>query len=641
MLIPINIKTGTLADNLPKPPQNLIVGIDLGTTNSLVAYIDPNTQQPVTISDENGNNRLVPSILHFADNGSLVVGNEARPYLATQPHNTLYSVKRLMGKSYKDIAQYTDFFGYQVIDDQSESLVKIRVGNRFYTPVELSALLLKALKERAENALGQTISQAVITVPAYFNDAQRQATRDAGKLAGLDVLRIINEPTAAALAYGIGINDLIDEKNSTNTETIAVYDLGGGTFDLSILCIEDRVFEVLATNGDTFLGGDDIDRAIMNHWLQKNNIAPNSLQTDKALSQTLRIAAETAKKQLSNPDLQATTTAQTNNETANQPYDLSLSAAEFEQMVTPLIERSLVCCRQALADAKLQASDISKVIMVGGSTRIPLVKKMVGKLFNTVVYDQLNPDEVVALGAAVQADILAGNNRDMLLLDVTPLSLGIETMGGLMDVIVPRNTKIPVRASRQYTTQRDGQSGINIAVYQGERDLVKHNRKLGEFILRGIPAMPAGLPKVEILFTLDADGITRVKAQELRSGIAQAIEIKPQYGLSEEEMSLMLLEALRNAQSDMQTRALQEAINEANTLADTAERFIDKHRDLLTEAEIASTQTYIATLRQHLASQDKDLIHTHIENLNEHTRPFAERVMDMAVGAAMRGKIIE
>lgn len=648
MLIPINLKTGTLAEQVA-PAKDIIVGIDLGTTNSLVAYIDPKTGNPTIISDAQGNNRLVPSILHFGYNGHLIIGNDARPYLVTRPESTLYSIKRLMGKSYGDIAQYSHFWGYQVIDDDTDRLVKVRVGDRFYTPIELSSLLLKALKERAETALWQTISKAVITVPAYFNDAQRQATRDAGKLAGLDVLRIVNEPTAAALAYGIGVqrnerNAISDAKIEAKSETIAVYDLGGGTFDISILRIEDGVFEVLATNGDTFLGGDDIDHAIMEYWLLRNKLDMQLLQPYKIVLQHLRENAENAKKLLATSDRDTAYDGMIdlNDTQANIKIsmDCTLTVSEFENIAQPFVERTLFCCQRALADAQLSVADIDKIVMVGGSTRIHVVKKMVGKLFETQIYDSLNPDEVVALGAAVQADILAGNNRDMLLLDITPLSLGIETMGGLMDVIVPRNSKIPVRASRQYTTQRDGQSGINIAIYQGERDLVKDNRRLGEFVLSGIPAMPAGLPKVEISFTIDADGITRVKAQELRSGIAQTIEIKPQYGLSEEEMSLMLLESVRNAQTDMQVRALQEAINEANTIADTTDRFIAKHADMLAANEISTTQNLIAALRKSLSSQDKDVIHTHIETLNEYTRPFAERIMDVAVATAMRGKII-
>lgn len=627
MIVPINIKTGTLIQSETPNQQDIIVGIDLGTTNSLVAYINPQDNLPTIITDEQGNNGLVPSILHFTDNGSLIVGNDARPYLNSHPQTTLYSVKRLMGKSYRDIATHSQLFGYQIIDDDTERLVKIRVNNRFYTPIELSALLLKALKERAETTLQTTVSKAVITVPAYFNDAQRQATRDAGKLAGLDVLRIINEPTAAALAYGIGTT-----ANMKTSETIAVYDLGGGTFDVSILRIEEGVFEVLATNGDTFLGGDDIDRAIVQYWITQYP----ALGINQSIRQGLRLQAEQAKKYVS--DNSSTYSCALQIFEFGTEIIITLNSDELAQILLPFIKRTLTCCQQALSDAQLTTTAIDKVIMVGGATRTPLIRQKVGELFGKPVYDQLNPDEVVALGAAIQADILAGNQRDMLLLDITPLSLGIETMGGLMDVIVPRNSKIPIRTARQYTTQRDGQSGINIAIYQGERDLVKDNRRLGEFVLRSIPAMPAGLPKVEISFTIDADGITRVKATELRSGIVQQIEVKPQYGLSEEEMSQMLLESVRHAQTDRDTRALQEAINEANTLADTADHFIVRHADMLSTDEISLTHDYIAALRQSLSSADKDLIHTYIETLNTHTRPFAERVMDAAVAMAMKGK---
>ena len=430
-MIAINLKTGDI-----EPQVEIIVGIDLGTTNSLVAYIKDGIS--VAIKDKNGKHALVPSVVHFADNQEVIVGNEAKDKLISDPANTIYSVKRLMGKSYKDVKSDEEYFGYQIIDEVTESLVKIRVKDKFYTPTELSSQILVALKKRAEAELGQNISKAVITVPAYFNDAQRQATRDAGKLAGLDVLRIVNEPTAASLAYGIN-------KLSEDTQTIAVYDLGGGTFDISILQIEDGIFEVLSTNGDTFLGGDDFDRVIMDYFISENNIEKAFLKENTSLAQALRLEAEKAKKALSFLD-----------EYSSQLFDYqcSISKLEFEKRAAFLIQKTIDCCKNALQDAHLGIEKIDHVVMVGGSTRIPLVKKTVGDFFAKKVYDELNPDEVVALGAAIQADILAGNQKDLLLIDITPLSLGIETVGGLMDVIIPRNSKIPNRAGRQYTTDR-------------------------------------------------------------------------------------------------------------------------------------------------------------------------------------------
>jgi molecular chaperone HscA len=615
--IAINIATGSLQK------EEIIVGIDLGTTNSLIAIIHPDTRKAIALK-EHDSSSLVPSVIYFDKQSNVLVGNEAKDFLISEPERTIFSAKRLLGKNYDDIKANASFFSYKIIDEDNNKQVKIKVDNTFYSPVDLSALILKELKKRAEHILKTPVNKAVITVPAYFNDAQRQATRDAGKLAGLDVLRIINEPTAASLAYGIGLRK--DEE-----KTIAVYDLGGGTFDVSILKLNGGVFEVLSTNGDTYLGGDDFDNAIVQFWQKQITISDDDLQKNKSLTQAIRLKAEEAKKYLSN------------NENFVAEIDdkkIEISKTQFNEIIVLLIERTITCCKKAMKDAGLQKNEIDEIIMVGGSTRMPLVKETVSNYFGKAVNDSVNPDEVVALGAAIQADILAGNNKDVLLLDITPLSLGIETAGELMDVIIPRNAKIPSSAAREYTTQIDGQVNMRISIYQGERDIVSDNRLLATLNLKGIPPMPAGMAKVQVSFMINADGILTVKAKELRSGVEQAIEIKPQLGIDDAMVEKMLLDSMANAQSDIAARALAEAKTEGEQLLKATERFLQKNATHLINNELQETAEAMQALQLSLTMNDKDLIHTKTEQLNDISRPYAERIMDMAVGDAMKGKNI-
>jgi Fe-S protein assembly chaperone HscA len=599
-----------------------VVGIDLGTTNSLVAYVRDGA--PVVIRDLGGD-ALMPSVVSVAADGAIHVGREAQRRLLTEADRTVYSVKRFMGKGVEDVHDEARLLPFR-ISGEAGGVVRIGLGEREFTPPEISAFILRELKRRAEAFFaGQgdpdpDVDRAVITVPAYFNDAQRTATRDAGRIAGLDVMRIINEPTAASLAYGL---------DRRHEGLIAVYDLGGGTFDISILRVEDGVFQVLATNGDTHLGGDDIDLLLMHRVL-----AEQGWQQPAERIQAIRKAVIQAKWDLSD----------------REEADLlgrTLTRSEFESMIRPIVDRTLEPCRQALADAGVEPSRIDEVVLVGGSTRIPLVSRLVGELFGRPPHSELNPDEVVALGAAVQADILLTGNREMLLLDVTPLSLGIETMGGVMSKIIVRNSTIPATGSEMFTTFADNQTAVDIHVLQGERELVDDNRSLARFKLRGIPPMPAGMARVQVQFQIDANGILSVTARELRTNIGQAIEVKPSYGLTDEEVERMLLDSFEHAEADFDARALVEARNEAETVARATERalqapeFRDIERTELAAGERARIEAALTELKAVAGGRDRELIQERTRALNEATRHLAEVLMNRSVQAALSGRSVD
>jgi molecular chaperone DnaK len=604
-----------------------IIGIDLGTTNSLVAYVDATTGLPEIIPDAEGR-RLLPSIVGFTPDG-LIVGEAARRQLARRSADTVYSVKRLMGRDYDDVKEELAYLPFHVVP--AEGTVNLRVGGRAMTPPEVSAVVLRALKERAERHFGEAVDKAVITVPAYFNDAQRQATRDAGRIAGLDVVRIVNEPTAASLAYGL---------QRLKTGVIAVYDLGGGTFDVSILRVNDGVFEVLATNGDTHLGGDDFDR-VLQLWLLEDIQSRHhaelacdgvDLARDPELIQELRLAAEAAKIRLSAEERTTLTLP-----LPGFTYRRDVTRAEIERLIEPLVRRTLGPCRRALADAGLTPVDIEQVVLVGGSTRVPLVRRRVQELFGRTPHSQLNPDEVVALGAAVQAHILAGGITNMLLLDVTPLSLGIESLGGIVNVLISRNTTVPTSAREMFTTSVDGQTLVDLHVVQGERELVKDCRSLGRFELR-IGPMPAGMPKIEVTFLIDANGILQVQAREQRTGKAASIEVKPTYGLSETQIERMIEDSFTYAEADVETRMLIEARNEADTVLTHAGRALRLGGQLVTPAERASIETAVAALRAARDSDDRDRIHEATTAVNRATEHLAEVMMDSALKGALGSK---
>jgi Fe-S protein assembly chaperone HscA len=586
-----------------------IVGIDLGTTNSLVAIVEDGT--PKVLPGPDGS-KLVPSVIYFDEAGKVLVGNSAKEMMVSKSKNTIFSIKRFMGKGIEDVRPDLPLLPFEV-SPESEHIIRLKIFGRDYTPPELSAFILRELKRSAEAALGEEITNAVVTVPAYFNDAQRQATKDAGRIAGLDVLRIVNEPTAASLAYGL---------DKRNQGTIAVYDFGGGTFDISILKLNDGIFEVLSTSGDTHLGGDDIDETLIRLILK------DSPQADIP---AVRKAVNKAKEDLSSADTAEIAIEGHSKRTITRP--------EFNSMIGSIVERTLAPCRQALKDAGLRPNEIDEVVMVGGSTRIPLVRQKVQELFGRVPHTELNPDEVVALGAAVQADILAGGKRDMLLLDVTPLSLGIETMGGVVSKIIPRNSTIPASATEMFTTFIDGQTNVKIHVLQGERELVKDCRSLAQFDLKDIPPMTAGLPRIEVKFLIDADGILSVSAQELRTVKYQSIEVKPTYGLTDEQVEQMILESFEYAEADIEARLVIEARNEAETVLNaTAKGLVDEQYAALPEDEKTEIAAAAKHLRETMRTNDHQAIRGAIERLSNATMHLAELIMNAAISRALKDK---